>query len=130
MVAVIALIPVDINGSQVKPLGFSSGLSLPVGGEGGIARVNFFTLIVVFVAAPWHPETQLVIRTIIVCRVICVSASNLRLLKRHLRGQIVKQNSIGNTHSFRADDLGTRWVLRLLNRTLDCSKSVLDTLCW
>jgi len=124
IVAILALIPVDITGSQVKPLEFSRGPSSPAGGADGIVLVAFVTFIFVIPAAPWHPEMKFVIRAIVVYRDVWVSASDLRLLKRHFGGQIVKKNSIVNTRCFRADDHGRRWVLRLLDLTLDCSKSV------
>jgi hypothetical protein len=40
IIAILALIPVDITGSQVKPLEFSCGLSSPAGGGDGIAFVT------------------------------------------------------------------------------------------
>jgi hypothetical protein len=66
VIAVIALIPVAITGSHVKPLEFSCSMSsLAVSGD-DIALVDFVTFIVVILAGPRHPETQFVIRTIVV----------------------------------------------------------------
>jgi hypothetical protein len=67
---------------------------------------------------------QFVICTIIVYRDVLVSASDLWLLKRHLGGLIAKKNSIVNLRCFHADNRGGNWVLRLLDLTLDCRKSV------
>jgi hypothetical protein len=63
--------------------------------------------------------------TIVVCQDIWVSDSDLRLLMWHLRGQTVKKNSIVNTQCIRAVERSRRLVLRLLDLTLDCHKSVL-----
>jgi len=121
---IFALIPVQITISQVKPLEFSCGpLSLAGGGD-GIALIDFITFIIVILSGPWHPEMQFVIRTIVVYWDVWSSGSEVRLLKRHLRGQIVKTNGIVNTGCVRADDRGRRWVLRLVDLTLDCRKSV------
>jgi hypothetical protein len=65
IIAILAVIPVDIAGSQVKPLQLSSGLSRPAAGGDGIA---FVTFIFEILAAPWHPKMQLVIRAIVVYR--------------------------------------------------------------
>jgi hypothetical protein len=40
-IAILALIPIDITGSQVKPLEFSRGPSSPAGGGNAIAFVTF-----------------------------------------------------------------------------------------
>jgi hypothetical protein len=74
--------------------------------------------------APWHPEMQYMMRAIVVYWDVWDSASNLSFLKRHYRGQTVKKNSIVNPRCFHADYHGRRWVLRLLDLTLDCGKSV------
>jgi hypothetical protein len=97
IVASLTLIPVDITGSQVKPFEFSCGQSSPAGGADGIMLVTFVTFIFVILAAPWHPEMQIVICAIVVYRYFSVSASDLRILKRHFGGQIVKKNCIVNT---------------------------------
>jgi hypothetical protein len=55
----------------------------PAGGGDGIILVDFVSFIVVILAAPWHPEMNFVIHTIVVYRDDAVSASDLRLLKRH-----------------------------------------------
>ena len=123
-VPIIAVIPVDIAGSQVKLLEFSRSPSLPDGGWDGIPLVAFITFIFIIPSALWHPEMQFVIHAIVVYRDVWVSASDLRLLKCHFRGQIVQKNSIVNTSCFHTDDHGRRWVLRLLDLMLDCSKSV------
>jgi len=68
MVALIALIPVDIAGSQVKPLGFSCSPCSPTGGGDSISLVNVVISIFVIRAAPWHPKIMVVIRTIVVYR--------------------------------------------------------------
>jgi len=112
-------------GSPYKPLEFGCGPSSPAGCGDGIALVNCITLIVVILAAPWHPEMQLVVRTFDVYRDIWLSASDLRLLKRHLEAQKVKKKSIVNIRHFRADDLSRRGVLCQLDLTLDSGKSVL-----
>jgi len=67
---------------------------------------------------------QFVIRAIVVYRDVWVCDSNLKLLKRYFEGEIVKKNSVVNTRCFHADDHGMRGVLRLLDLTLDCRKSV------
>jgi hypothetical protein len=120
-IAILALIPVDITGFQVKPLEFSCGPSSPAGSGNCIALVTF---IFEMPATPWHPEMQFVILAIVVYWNVLVSASDLRFLKRHFGGQIVKKNSIVNMRCFHTDHHGRRWVLRLLNLTLDCGKSV------
>jgi len=124
IVTIVTLIAVHITPSQVKPLELSWGPSWPAGGGDGSAPVDFITFIVVILAAPWYPEMQFIIRRIVVYQDVWVSASNLRFLKRHLGGQIVKKDRIVNTRCFRADDLGRRWVLRQLDLTLDCHESV------
>ena len=124
IIAILALIPVDITGSQVKPLEFRRGPSSTAGGGDGIAIIAFITFIFVIPAAPWHPEMKFVTRSIVVYQDVWVSTSNLRLLKRHFRGQIIKKNSIVTTGCFHADYHGRLWVLRLLDLTLDCTKSV------
>jgi hypothetical protein len=65
IIAILALIPVDITGSPVKPLKFSRGPSSPAGGGNGIA---FVTSIIEIPAAPWDCELQFVIRAIVVSR--------------------------------------------------------------
>ena len=67
---------------------------------------------------------QFDIRAIDIRRDVWVSASDLRLLKRHFGGRMVKKNGIVNTCCCQAEDHGRRWVLRLLDLMLDCSKSV------
>jgi hypothetical protein len=67
IIAILALIPVDIIASKVKPLEFSSGPSWPAGGSDGIA---FVTLIFEIPAAPWHPKMQFVIYAIVVNRFV------------------------------------------------------------
>jgi hypothetical protein len=124
IVAILALIPVDITASQVKPLDFSRGPSSPAGGGVSIAHVAFITFIFVISSAPWHPVMKFVIRTIVVDRDVWVSASDLMLLKRHFGGEIIKKNSIVRTHCIYADYHGRPWVLLLLDLSLDCRKSV------
>ena len=123
-VSILALIPLDITGSQVNPLEFSRSLLLPPGGGEGIVLVTFDTLTILIPASPWHPKMQFVICTIVVYRDVWVSACDVRLLKRHFGGQIVKMNRIVNTRCFHADDHSRHLVLRLLNLTQDCSKNV------
>jgi len=123
-VTILVLIPIDIAGSEVKPLEFHCGPLSPAGGGDGIAIVAFITFIFVIPTAPWHHEIKFVICAIVVYRDVWVSASDLRLLKRHFGGQIIRKNSIVNTRCFHADHLGRCWILRLLDLTLDCSKSV------
>jgi len=101
--------------------------SSPAGVWDGIPLINFFTFIFMILVAPWHPTIQFVFRTHVVYWDISVSASNLKQLMHHFRGRIVKKNSVINTSCFRADDHGRRWVLPLLDQTLDCSKSVFYT---
>ena len=86
--------------------------------------VAFITFIFSLPVAPWHPEMKFVIHAIVVYRDVWVSASNLRLLKPHFEGQIIKKISIVNSRCFHADHQGRCWVLRLLDLTLGCSKSV------
>jgi len=86
--------------------------------------VNLLTFIIVILKAPWRAETRFVNHTLVVYRDVWVSVSHLRFFKSHLGGEIVKTNSIVNTRCFRADDLGKSWVLRLLDLTLDCQRSV------
>jgi hypothetical protein len=121
IIAILALIPVDVTDSQVEPLKFSHSPASPAGGGDSIA---FVTFIFEMPTAPWHPEVQFVIRAIVVCQDVWLSASNVRFLKRHFGGQTVKKNSIVNTRCFCADHHGWRSVLRLLDLTLDCGKSV------
>jgi hypothetical protein len=80
IVAIVALISVHTTGSQVKPLVFSCGPSSPAAGGDGIALVDFITFVGVILAAPWQPQMQIVIRTIVAYRDVWVSASNLRRL--------------------------------------------------
>jgi hypothetical protein len=124
IVAILALIPVDITGSQVEALKFSCGPSSQAGGGDGIALVAFVPFIFVIPAAPWHPEMQYVICATAAYQDVWVRASDVWILKRHFGAQIVKYNSIINTRWLYADDHGSLWVLRLLDLTLDCSKSV------
>ena len=105
IIAILAPIPVDITGSQIKPLELSRGPSSPAGGGNGI---TFITCIFEMPAATWHPEMQFVMRVIVVYRDVVVSASDLRFLKRHFWGQIVKKNSIVNMRCFHADHHGRR----------------------
>jgi hypothetical protein len=75
ILAILAIIRVDITGSQVKPLEFSRGPWSPDGGGDCIALVtNIFEI----PAAPWHPEMQFVIRTIVAYRDVLLTAGNLR----------------------------------------------------
>jgi hypothetical protein len=90
----------------------------------GIVPIAIITVIFSIPAVPWHPEMKSVIHAIIVYRNVSVSASHLRLLKRHFGGQIIKKNSIVNTRCFHANHHGRRWVLSLLNLTLNWSNSV------
>ena len=121
IIALLALIPVDIAGSQVKPLSFSYGPSSTAGGGHGITHVAFITFIIIITAAPWRPEMKFIIHAIVVYRNVWVSASDLRLLKRHFGGQLLKQNSILNTRCFHTDHDGRGWVLFLLDLELDCT---------
>jgi hypothetical protein len=75
-------------------------------------------------AVPWHTEKRFVIHPIVVYQDDLVSASDLRLLKCHFGGHILKQNGIGNTRCFHPDDNDRRSVLHLLDPTFDFSKSV------
>jgi len=70
IIAIIALIPVDINGSQVKPLKLSRGRSSPAGCGDGIGLVVFIIFIIVIPATPWHHKIKLVLRAIVVCQVV------------------------------------------------------------
>ena len=124
IVAIHPLISVDITCSQVKLQQFSRRPSWQAGGGDGITLVAFITFILPIPAATWHPDMQYVICAIVVYRVVCLSASDLKFLKHHVGGQIVMKNRIINTPCFHADDHGRSWVLRLLVPTLDCSKSV------
>jgi hypothetical protein len=120
IIGILALIPVDITGSQVEPLEFSQSPSSPAGGGNSI---GFVTVIFGITTAPWHPEIYFVIHAIVVYRDVWVSDSDLRFLKRHFGGQIVKKKSIVNTRCFHTDHHGRRWVLSLLDLMLDCGKS-------
>jgi hypothetical protein len=124
IVTILALIPVVITASQVKPLEVRRGLSSPACGVDGIAIVAFITFIFIIPTAPRHPEMKFVICAIVVYLDVWVSASDLRLHKRHIGGQIVMKNSIVNPRCFQADHHGRCWVLRLLDLTHDCIKSV------
>ena len=86
-------------------------------------QVAFITFISVIRTVPWDPEMKFVIRAIVVNWDVWVSASDLRLLKRHFGGQMIKKNSIVNTRCFHADYHGRSWVLGTLDLTLDCSRS-------
>jgi len=123
-VTILPLIPVHITESEVTPLDFRGGLPSPADGGDVIAIVTFITLIFVIPAAPWHPEMKFVIRAIVVYRDVWVNTSDLMLLKCHFGRQIIKENTIVNTHCLHTDHHGRRWVLCLLDVTLDCSKSV------
>jgi len=123
IIAVLAIIPVDITCSQVKPLEFSHrGLSV-AGGVDGIALIASLTILFEIPGASCNPEMQFVIRAIVVYPDVWVSPSDLTRLKRHFGRRIVKKDSIVHTHCFRADHDGRRWVLSLLDLTLHCSKS-------
>ena len=124
IIANVALILIDITASQVNPHKFSWGPSLLAGGGDGIAPVAFIALVFVIPTAPWHAEMHFVICGIVVYQDVRVSGSDLRLLKRYFGDQIVKKNTIVNMRCFHVDDHGRRWVLRLLDLTLDCGKSV------
>jgi hypothetical protein len=124
IVAFLALIRIKITCSQVKHLEFSRGRSLLAGGGDDIMLFSFVVFTFVFTTAPWHLEMQFVIHAIVVYQDVWVNASDLTFLKRHFGGQIVKINSIVNKLFFNADHHGRRWVLRLLDLTLDCSKCV------
>jgi len=124
IIAILSLIPVNIAGSQVKPVEFSRRPSSLAGGGDGIALVTFATIIFIIPAAPWHHEMPFIIHAIVGYWDVSVSASDLRLLKRHVGGQIVKKNSIVKTRCFNTDDHGRRWVPPLLDPILDFSKSV------
>jgi hypothetical protein len=52
ILAIVALLPVHITGSQIKHLEFCCGPSWPTGGGDGIAHVDFVTFIVVILTAP------------------------------------------------------------------------------
>jgi hypothetical protein len=84
IIASVALIPVPISGSKLKPLVFSYGPLSQAGCADPITLVDFSTFIVVILTAPWHPELQFIIRTIVLNWDVWVGASDLRLLKRHL----------------------------------------------
>jgi len=118
-------IPVNITGSKVKPVQFSRSLTSVADGVDGMKLVIFVTFIFLISTAPWHPKMQFVIHAIVVHWDVWVSASDLRLLKWHFGGQIVKKNRIVNMRCFHAHDHGRRWVLHLLDLMRDCSKSVL-----
>ena len=124
IIAILALIPVDINCSQVKLLEFSYSPLSPADSGDGVTLIAFITFIFEIPTSPWHPKMQLVIRAIVVYRDVWVSASDSRFLKRHFGGQIVRNKIIVNTRCFHTGDHSRRRVLRLLNLTLDCSKSV------
>jgi hypothetical protein len=124
IVAILTIIPIGITGSEVKPVQFSRGPSSPAGNGDEIAHVAFITFTVIITPAPWHPEMKFVIHAIVVYWDVSVSASDLRLLKHHLRGQIIKKYTIVNTHCLHTNHHGRRWVLRMLDLTLEGSKSV------
>jgi hypothetical protein len=124
IVTILALIPIDIIGSQVKPLKFYRGPSSRASGGDGLVIVDFITFIFLIPAATWHPEIKYVIHAIIVYQDVLVGASDLSLLKCHFLDQIIKKNRIVNTHFFHANRHGRRWVLCLLDLTVDCRKSV------
>jgi len=65
IVTIVALIPVNITGSQMKPLELSHGLSLLAGSGDGSVLIAFVTFSLVLPAAPWHPNMQFVIRGIV-----------------------------------------------------------------
>jgi len=123
IVTIVTLIPIQITGFQAKPRDFSHcPLSLAGGGD-VIALIMYFTLIFVIPAAYWHPEMQFVIAAIVVYWDFWVSASDLRILKCHFWGQVVKTNSIVNTPCFHADNYSRCLVLPQLNPILNCRKS-------
>ena len=128
-IPILAFIPFDITRSQVKSLELSRGPSSPACGGEGITLVAFVTFIFGFPAAPWHPEMQFIMHAMVGWRDIGVSASDLRLRKHHLGGQIVKQNGIVNRRKFHTVDHGRRGVRSLLDLTLYCTKSVCCTVC-
>jgi hypothetical protein len=86
IIAIHALIAINITGSEVKPPKFSRGPSSPAGSGVGIA---FVTFIFEIPTAPWHPEMQFMIRAIVVYQDVGVSANVLRSLNRHCGAQIV-----------------------------------------
>jgi hypothetical protein len=97
IVAILTLIPVDITDSQVNPVVFSRGLSSPAGSGHGIPHVAFVTFILGIPAECRLPKLKIVVQAIIRYCNFSVSASDLRLLKRDFRGQIIKKNTIVNT---------------------------------
>jgi len=124
ILAIIALIPVDITGFQVKPLEFSCVLWWLGGGRDSIVVIAFVTCTFAIPADTCHPEMQFIIGAIVSYRDVWVSASDLRFLKHQFGGQIVKKNGIVNIRCFHADSPSRCCVLRVFNSTLDCSKSV------
>jgi hypothetical protein len=127
---ILAVIPVDINLGQVKPLEFHYQPSSPAGLEDGIAILAFITFIFAMPAAPWHSEMKFVIYAIVGYRDVWVGASDLILLKLHFGGQIIPKNIIVNTRCFNADHHSRCSVLLLSVLTLAIFWSVLYTLCW
>jgi len=124
IIAILTLIPVDISGLQAKPLECSCGPSSLAGSGDDNLRIAFINIIFVIPAAPWYPEMLFLISAIVVYGDVWVSASNLRLLRHHFGGQIVKTTRIVNMSFLHPDDHGRRWVLRLLDLTHDCCKVV------
>jgi len=124
IIAILALIPVEIPGSGVKLVQFGRRPSELAASWDGIALVTFVTFIFVIPSAPWRSEMQFIICASVVYHDGWVSASDLRVLKHHCGGQIVEKIGIVNTCCFHTDDHGRRWVLCLMDLTLHCSKSV------
>jgi len=114
----------DITGSHLKLLKLSHGLLSPGDGAEGIELIASVTFIFVIPAVCRHPNMQFVIHAFVVSQDVWVSASDRRHIKCHFGDQIVKMNGIINTCHLHADNHGRRWVLRLSDLTLDCSKSV------
>jgi hypothetical protein len=100
------------------------------GGGDAIALISLVTFIIVIPSAPWHPEMQFAMHTVVFNQGGLVSASNLRLLKHHFGDQIIKKNRIVKMHFIHSDDHGRCLVLRQLDLMLCGSKSDLSTLCW
>jgi hypothetical protein len=115
IVAILALLPVEITAFQVKPLEFSRGPSSPAGVGHGIALFAFVSFIFAIPSSRIHPVMQFVIRAIVPYRDVLLSASDLNRLKRHFGGQTVETKIILNKCCSHSDDKGRRLVLRLLD---------------